>query len=115
LERVQWNSDEHAAIAFERMIKNCFGTHFKLVPAVFAVVSFHSSFKEETSGRRPVVKTIAESLSPHEEKPVVPTPLSGIRVGRRRYFQSSNQRRSQIYFEMPRVKVRLTALYDIHL
>jgi hypothetical protein len=27
---------------------------------------------------------IAESLSQHDEKHVVPTPLSGIRVGRRR-------------------------------
>jgi hypothetical protein len=37
-----------------------------------------------TSGRRPVVKINAESLSQHDEKHVVPTPLSGIRVGRRR-------------------------------
>jgi hypothetical protein len=29
-----------------------------------------------TSGRRPVVKIIAESLSQHDEKLVVPTPLS---------------------------------------
>jgi hypothetical protein len=33
--------------------------------------------------RRPVVKIIAESLSQHDEKHVVPTPLSGIRVGGR--------------------------------
>jgi hypothetical protein len=37
-----------------------------------------------TSGRWPVVKIITESLSQHDEKHVVPTPLSGIRVGRRR-------------------------------
>jgi hypothetical protein len=37
-----------------------------------------------TSGRRPVVKIIAKSLSQHDEKHVVTTPLSGIRVGRRR-------------------------------
>jgi hypothetical protein len=37
-----------------------------------------------TSGMRPVVKVIAESLSQHDEKHVVPTPLSGVRVGRRR-------------------------------
>jgi hypothetical protein len=36
------------------------------------------------SGRRPVVKLIAESLSQHDEEHVVPTPLSGIRVGGRR-------------------------------
>jgi hypothetical protein len=36
-----------------------------------------------TSGRRPVVKINAESLSQHDEKHVVPTPLSGIRVRRR--------------------------------
>jgi hypothetical protein len=45
-----------------------------------------------TSGRRPVVKIIAESLSLHDEKQVVPTPLSGIRVGERKksllYFSS---------------------------
>jgi hypothetical protein len=40
-----------------------------------------------TSGRRPVVKIIAESLSQHDENHVVPTPLSGIRVvGRRRCY-----------------------------
>jgi hypothetical protein len=37
-----------------------------------------------TSGRRSVVKIIAESLSQHNEKHVVSTPLSGIRVGGRR-------------------------------
>jgi hypothetical protein len=37
------------------------------------------------SGRQLVVKVIAESLSQHYAKHVVPTPLSGIRVGRRRY------------------------------
>jgi hypothetical protein len=40
-----------------------------------------------TSGRRPVVKIIAESLSQHDEKHVVPTPLSGIRVGGREFIQ----------------------------
>jgi hypothetical protein len=53
-----------------------------LVPAAFAVVSTHSSFKV-MSGRRPVVKIIVESLS-YDEKHVIPIPLSGIRVGRRR-------------------------------
>jgi hypothetical protein len=33
-----------------------------------------------TSGRRPVVKLIVESLSQHDEKHVVPDPLSVIRV-----------------------------------
>jgi hypothetical protein len=61
----------------------CFGRHVKpLVPATFAVVSTHSRFKL-TSGRRPVVKIIAESLSQHDEKHVVRTPLSGIREGKR--------------------------------
>jgi hypothetical protein len=36
-----------------------------------------------TSGRQPVVKTIAESLSQDDEKYVVPTPHSGTRVGKR--------------------------------
>jgi hypothetical protein len=35
-----------------------------------------------TSGRRLVVKIIAESLSQHDEKHVVPTPLSRIREGK---------------------------------
>jgi hypothetical protein len=30
----------------------------------------------------------AESLSQHDEKHVVPTPLSGIRVGKRRWYQT---------------------------
>jgi hypothetical protein len=34
-----------------------------------------------TSGRRPVVKIIAKSLSQH----VVPTPLSGIGIGGKRF------------------------------
>jgi hypothetical protein len=34
--------------------------------------------------RRPVVTIIAESLSQHDEEHVVPTPLSGIRVGKRK-------------------------------
>jgi hypothetical protein len=36
------------------------------------------------SGRRIVIKIIAESLSRHDETHVVPTPLSGIRVGKRK-------------------------------
>jgi hypothetical protein len=36
------------------------------------------------SGRRQVVKIIAESLSQHNENYVVPTPHSGIRVGKRK-------------------------------
>jgi hypothetical protein len=64
----------------------CFGRHVKpLVPAAFAVVNTSSSFKEGglMSARRPVVKIVAESLSQHDEKHVVPTLLSGIRLGRR--------------------------------
>jgi hypothetical protein len=38
-----------------------------------------------TSGRRPVVKIIAESLSQHDEKHVVPTPLS-VGKGRKKNF-----------------------------
>jgi hypothetical protein len=37
-----------------------------------------------TSGRRPVVKIITESLTQHDVKHVVPTPFSGIRVGKRK-------------------------------
>jgi hypothetical protein len=44
----------------------CFGRHVKpLAPAVFAVVCTHSSFKD--GWRQAVVKTIAESLSQHDE------------------------------------------------
>jgi hypothetical protein len=40
---------------------------------------------KKVDGRhRSVVKTNAESLSQHDEKHVVPTPLSRIRVGKRR-------------------------------
>jgi hypothetical protein len=35
------------------------------------------------AGKRPVVKIVAESLSQHDEKHVVSTTLSGIKVGRR--------------------------------
>jgi hypothetical protein len=40
--------------------------------------------------RRPVVKIIAKSLSQHDEKHVVPTPLSGIRVGGRKDLAMRN-------------------------
>jgi hypothetical protein len=39
------------------------------------------SYISEVIYRRPVVKIIAESSSQHDEKHVVPTPFSGIRVG----------------------------------
>jgi hypothetical protein len=55
-----------------------------VVPATFAVVSTHSSFKEGC--RQAVVKIIAESLSQHDEKHIVPTSLSGIRVWERKYL-----------------------------
>jgi hypothetical protein len=61
----------------------CFERHVKpFVTAAFAIVP--TPVSRLTSGRRPVVKIIAESLSQHDEKQVVPTPLSGIRVGRKR-------------------------------
>jgi hypothetical protein len=52
-----------------------------LVPVAFAVVSTHSGFRvdvRQAAGR----KKIAASLSQHDEKHVVPTPLSAIRVRR---------------------------------
>jgi hypothetical protein len=63
----------------------CFGGHVKqLVPAALAVFSTHCiSIGGLTSGRRPVVKILAESLSQHNKKKhVVPTPLSGTRAGK---------------------------------
>jgi hypothetical protein len=63
----------------------CFGRHVKLlVPAAFAVVNPLQFQGGLTSGKRPVVKIIAESLLQHDEKHVVPIPLSGIRVGKRK-------------------------------
>jgi hypothetical protein len=47
---------------------------------LISILQFHG---ELTSGRLPVVKITAESLSQHNEKHVVPTSLSGIWVGRR--------------------------------
>jgi hypothetical protein len=43
------------------------------------------------SGRQAILKIIAESLSQHDEKHVVPTSLSGIRVGRRRRGEYSRE------------------------
>jgi hypothetical protein len=51
---------------------------------------------------RPVVKIIAESLSQHDEKHVVPTPLSGIRVGGRRRRQKKS------------IQVCINPLFRIH-
>jgi hypothetical protein len=61
---------------------------------VGAVYPFTTSMEEReikrysqgglTSGRRPVVKIIAESLSQHDEKHVVPTPLS-VGKGRKKW------------------------------
>jgi hypothetical protein len=45
-----------------------------------------------TSGRRPVAKTIAESLSQHDEKHVVPTPLSGEKGEEEEEFGSYSSR-----------------------
>jgi hypothetical protein len=55
----------------------CFGKHVK--PLVGCICSRHHPLQFQgglTSGRRPVVKIIAESLS-HDERHVVSTPLSG--------------------------------------
>jgi hypothetical protein len=52
----------------------CFGGHVKLlVPAAFAVITPTTVLMRVTSGRRQVVKIIAESLSQHDEKPNDPT------------------------------------------
>jgi hypothetical protein len=62
----------------------CFRRHVELlVPAAFAVVSTYSSFKESWRQAPPVVKIIAESLSQHDEKHVVPAPFTGIKVGKK--------------------------------
>jgi hypothetical protein len=58
-------------------------------PAAFAVVTTHSSFKL-TSGRRPVVKIVVESLSQQYEKHVV-SYLVGIRVGKRGILKKIKQ------------------------
>jgi hypothetical protein len=51
-----------------------------------------------TSGRQPVVKIIAESLSQYDEKYVIPIPFSGIRVGRRRYLIKKTKNNCYIVF-----------------
>jgi hypothetical protein len=38
------------------------------------------------SGRQPIVKIIAKSLSQHDKKHFVPTPLSGIRAEKRKEY-----------------------------
>jgi hypothetical protein len=58
----------------------CFGRHVKpLVPAAFAPTPVS---RMVNVSRRPVVEIIAESLSKHDEKHVVATPLIGISVGK---------------------------------
>jgi hypothetical protein len=62
----------------------CFERHVKLlVPAAFAVISTYSSFQGGL-----VVKIIAESLLQHDEKHVVLTLLSGIRVVKRKILKN---------------------------
>jgi hypothetical protein len=67
----------------------CFGKHVKLL--------LQLQFQGElTSGRWPVVKIIV-NLSQHDEKHVVPTPLSVIRAGKRKELCSWN--RSRVDFQ----------------
>jgi hypothetical protein len=62
----------------------CFGRHVNLlVPAAFAVVSTNSGFKVD-------VEIIVESFSQHDEKHVVLTTLSGIRIGKRHTYCTLN-------------------------
>jgi hypothetical protein len=55
-----------------------------LVPVAFEDVSTHSSLRRVDVGQAAGRKIISESLSQHDEKNVVPTPLSGIRVGKKK-------------------------------
>jgi hypothetical protein len=50
------------------------------------------------------IKIIAESLSQHDEKHVVPTPLSGITVGRRRDYNDKSKSCFKHYCENERVE-----------
>jgi hypothetical protein len=59
-----------------------------------------------TSGRRPVVKIIAKSLSQHDKKYVVPTPLCGIRVRERK-----RRCRRVIFYRLP---MRRLSFKDSH-
>jgi hypothetical protein len=45
----------------------------------------HTPVSRRVDVRQAAVKIIAEYLSQYDEKDVVPTPLSGIRVGKRRW------------------------------
>jgi hypothetical protein len=71
-------------------VSSCFGRHVKLL----ARLQLQSLAPAPVSKRvdvRQVVKIIAESLSQHDEKHIVPTPLSGIRVrGRENWCDCGN-------------------------
>jgi hypothetical protein len=63
------------------------------LPTYLLIFNYYLYFKAPlqfqgglTSGKRPVVKIFAKSLSQHDVKHVVPTSLCGIRVGRRFIF-----------------------------
>jgi hypothetical protein len=74
-----------------------FGSHVKLlVPASFCSRWRQLQFQGGlTSGMRPVVKIIAEALSPHDDKHVVSTPLSGIRVAKTKRDEKPNTAKMQ--------------------
>jgi hypothetical protein len=75
----------------------CFGRHVKLlVLTAFAVVCAHScSSSRRVDGWWPAVKIVAVSLPQHVEKHVVPTPLSGIRVGKKRLCFTQNNKHTK--------------------
>jgi hypothetical protein len=60
---------------------------------------------------RPVVKIIAEALSQHDEKHVVPTTLSGIRVGK----ENIKNRKSKASYNHRLITLKSVSLeyYDI--
>jgi hypothetical protein len=61
--------------------------HFILLYPLYSFIIYHP-LQFQGGLTKPVVKIIAESLSQHDEKHVVPTSLSGIRVGERRFFHN---------------------------
>jgi hypothetical protein len=62
-----------------------FGRHVKLL----VLAAFETPVSRRVDVRQSDVKIVAESLSQHDEKHVVPTPLSGTRVEKRKKIDIS--------------------------
>jgi hypothetical protein len=63
---------------------SCFGRHVKLSARLHLQLLASISVSMRVDVRQAVIKIIGESLSQHDKKHVVPTPISEIRVGKRK-------------------------------